>query len=256
MFKKKRKKNGRGNGINNGPCKGSMPPNTPIEDTFRAFIDYERKLGVLEESSLRGHETRLFGKNGLAPVLTACHKAGLRHIEDLRTASFRQINKNIELMSGTRAQANNLKSSLKKALECNVMLGNITLPPGVIRGVRQQKNRPCAPTQLSDEQIDYFRKSKKGRTPFLAARNDLIGEFELLYAIRPGQEITNIDNANVHPLEGFMDILRDDGLMQRIYLRRDTCDHIIAYRRLRADILKTVGETEIVKPFFIKERNV
>jgi hypothetical protein len=256
MFKRKRKKNHGGATFNSGPNMGTMPANTPIEDTFQAFIDYEKKLGVLDESTIRAHETRLLGKNNSGPVLSACHKSGLRCVGDIPNVPFRLIKKNIQKIATTRAQVNNLCSSFKKSSEYNVEVGNITLPAGSLRAVRQEKNRPCSPKQLSDEQIDYFRQSKKGRTPSLAARNDLIGEFELLYAIRPGKEITNIDDAKVHPLEGFMDILRDDGLMQRIYLRRDTCDHIIAYRRLRAEILKVAGETGAVTPFFIKERNV
>jgi len=253
MFKRKRKRHPQIVVSNTG----LMPDNTPIEEMHLAFINHETALGVLDPSTIQAHKTRLIGINGTAPASIACDKSGVRVFGDLKkTSSFRRINKNIDMISTTRAQANNIKSSFKKSVACNVELGNIILPPGVHKGIRQQKNRPCAPKQLSDEQIDYFRKSKKGRTPFLAARNDLVGEVELLYAIRPGQEITNINDDNVHPLEGYMDILRDDGLMQRIYLRRDTCDHIIKYRALRADILKAAGETEIVKPFFIKERNV
>jgi hypothetical protein len=253
---RKKRKHQKDNIWGNSLQQGSMPPSTPMIDVFRSFIDYEKDLDVLAESTINAHETRLMGKNNIGPVLMACSKAGLKCTGDISKVPFRLINKEIERIALTRAQANNLKSSLKKSLECNVLLGNIVLPPGAIRGVRQQKNRPCAPVQLTDVQIDFFRKSKKGRTPFLAARNDLIGEFELLYAIRPGLEITMIDDANVHAREGYMDILRDDGLMQRIYLRRDTCDRVMVYRRLRHQVIKNAGITEQVIPFFIKERNI
>jgi hypothetical protein len=252
MFKKKKRKH---------RCppvapQATMPPGTPIVELHKAFIKYETDLGVLDESTIKAHRTRLIGTNGSSPIGTACRNAGLRSTGDLQTVPSRLVDKEIQKVSATRAQANNLKSSYKKSIECNILLGNISLPASALKGIRQQKNRPCSPKQLTDEQIDYYRKSKKGRTPFLAARHDIIGELELLYAVRPGMEITQIDDENVHPLEGYMDILRDDGCMQRLYLRRDTCDRIIAYRRLRGEVLRAAGEKGPVKPFFIKERNV
>jgi hypothetical protein len=231
-----------------------FPPSTPISAVFKSFLDHEKTLGILNESTIKAHTTRLIGENNNGPILIACRNSGLKCVGDIATAEFRLINKEIEKISSTRAQANNLKSSFTKALKCSCLLGNIMLPTGTIRGVRQQKNRPCAPKQLSDAKVAYFLESKKGRTPFLAARNDLIGEIELRYALRPGKEVTMIDDANVHPLEGFMDVLRDDGLMQRIYLSRDTCDRIIKYRQLRQITIKNSGDTEPVIPFFIKER--
>lgn len=214
---------------------GIMPPSTTLDALFNSFIVHETNLGVLDVSTIQAHTTRLVGTNGNSPVLNACRTAGIKNVGDLQQlSSFRKLNKQIERISATRAQANNLKSSWKKAIACNIELGNIVLPPGVVKGVRGQRNRPCSPAQLTDEQIDYIRKSRTGRTPFLASRNDLITELELLYGIRPGKEITMIDDANVHPLLGFMDILRDDGLMQRLYLRRDTCDRVIDYYNSRS----------------------
>lgn len=229
----------------------NMPDNTPMEAIFSASEAYEQELDVLEKSSQEAAVSR----SGL--LLKACHKAGIKCVGDLKkTGAFRRLNREIERLAGTRAQSNNLKSTFRKVILNNLELGNICIPPGIFKIIREQKNRPCAPVQLTEKQIDFLRHSQTGRTPFLAARNNLIYEFELLYAIRPGEEITQIDNTNVHPGEGFMDILRKDRLMQRIYLRRDTCDHILKYRRLRKEVLDAAGETNPVIPFFIKERNV
>lgn len=234
-----------------------LPDSTPMTDVFIAFINDEKELGVLDDSSIKAHETRLLSNHGNNSIGKACRKAGLKTVGDLPEVSFRLINKEIERLSATRAQANNCKSSFKKALIRNIELGNIPTLPS-LRGIKQQKNRPCSPAQLTNDQIAFIRKSNMGRTQFLAARNNLIELFELLYGIRPGQEITQIDNDNVHPEpeKEYMDILRDDGLMQRVYLRRDTCDLVAQYRRLRTAVLLSAGETDHVKPFFIKERNI
>src|SRR5271157_252687 len=96
MFKRKRRKNPGGNAINSGPILGTMPAKTPIEEVFKAFIDYEKKLAVLDESTIQAHETRLIGKNGKGPVLTASQKSGLKRVGDIQNVAFRLINKNIE----------------------------------------------------------------------------------------------------------------------------------------------------------------
>jgi hypothetical protein len=247
MFKRKRRSPIPG--INQSP--GKMPENTPIEKLFRASNDFEEEIGVLEESSLKAAKSR----TGL--LLRACRRVGVRRVGDLKKPGvFRRINKEIEKLSGTRAQANNLKSTFRKGILNNIELGNISLKSGAIRGVKEEKNIPCAPTQLTDQQIEFYLRSKKGRSFFLATRNDLIAEFELLYGIRPGKEITGIDDENVHPDKGYMNFCRKDGLFQRLYLRRDTCDRIKRYRHIRGNMLHAAGEKGPVIPFFTKERAI
>jgi hypothetical protein len=230
-----------------------LNPSIRIEEIFEQSAKYQRELEIKAVSSINTYEDRTTGsiENGPGPGLVACKAAGINTGADICLTTLKLTNKNINVIGDTPARRNGIKTAIRQAIiDCNE-LGLLAVPDSDLKGLRLEPTRQPEPVNLPEEDVEYVRKSRKGDTPFESLRNDIICELELLRAVRPGMEIIMIDDTNVHPEFNYFEFVRDDGVKDRAYVRRDLSDKMLIYRKMRNGILKR-AHAKNVRAFFIR----
>jgi hypothetical protein len=251
MLKKSCKKSGKNRrlaGIKAFPLNLTIP----IEDVFTESAKYQRELGVKEIRSIDTYYSRTNGEDFKGPGLVACKASDIHIGNDINLTTLKLTNKNIDQIGDTPARRNGIKTAIRQAIiDCNE-LGILSVPDSDLKGLRLEDTRPPEPVSFTEDIVEYIRRSKKGQTTFEASRNDIYYDLELLRGIRPGLEIINIDNEDVHAEDNYIEFARKDGVMDRAYIRRDLSDKIMLYQKMRKQIIKN-AHVRGIRAFFILE---